>query len=1266
MSWFFRSSKSRKVAAEPRLRLRSRARIVCPNCSAVNPSGSRYCNQCGQRLDLDALARTASATITPPEAEYTTESDEERRVVTILFADLVDSTALGETLDAEELRRLLSGYFALMTERIHKHGGVVEKFIGDAVMGVFGLPRAHEDDPIRAIRAALEMQDALAQFNAEQHAGDNNGPALRMRIGVNTGEVVAATGPAEGRDFLVTGDAVNVAARLQQIAEPGAVVVGPRTYRSTQSTVDYHTLPPAQLKGKPRPIRVWQAIAMTDTNPVALARVRSLETPSTPLIGRSVELDLIDTIYARVIGDRQPHIVTILGATGVGKTRLAREFIAQTAADEPQPTVLVGRCALYGEGVTFWPLIEMIRDYCGISATAAPEEARTQLTACIQTVLLDAQRNDDPDLVLRYIAYTLGIETTTQRAALPSDPKTLQDGIMRAWRSFFESLAHTAPLILLVDDIHWADDVLLDLLDSVASHAAGMRIFIICTARPELLQRRATWGGGRNYAMLALEPLTNAEGEQLIEAIMGCDAIKGELRANILRRAEGNPFFIEEIVRMLSDRGVLEERDGQLTISAAWSESDEAIDPVLPDTVQGVLAARIDLLSPEERDTLSHAAIIGRTFWPSAVASMTTSTSRARLDAILRDLVTKDLIAPATESTQSAEGPETDEPRYSFKHILTREVAYDIIPRARRAHEHEHFATWLEGFAAGREGEYADVIARNYEEYYRQAGLARSRNSERRRAVRAKIVHYYDLAGDIARGRYAPHAAIRYYSRAITLLRELGDEPPATLRIALLTLHRKRGDARTLLSDGDGAWNDFRAALQQWLLDDNGEPRLPETLAHLDTTERELGMRLYRRLVLLPARYNSWFRQSPSHEELRGYLQAGLQLADEAGNMDSLDRASLLTAKTFFWWSWSQGRSRENLQDALESAEEAVAITERLQAPRRASEALDALGNMQATTTDLRGYLRSQTRRLYWAQRIDDPNEIIDIHCEVSSAHQMVGEYAQAIDHARIALQRSEGLENDVLRAQALQRLTIGYEEWDRWNDAINDGEQMIAIAARSAFSTQNHYRWGVLAVAIALTRMGQIDRADSIMRRLDDLPGIRESQYITVFRGRLDLARGKIDEAERSWRGALENTAGRHIFPALLAELAELGARQGRADLIDAFVNRAVDVGERSGARKPLAQALRARGIVAMTEQRYPDAEHDLTDALDNFIERGTRWEEARTRYVLAELWRRRTDPTIAHSELEHALHGFEQVGAVRDIARAKNALAGGEIRLP
>ncbi|HEV2404982.1 MAG TPA: adenylate/guanylate cyclase domain-containing protein, partial [Ktedonobacterales bacterium] len=518
---------------------------VCANCGAINPPGAKFCNQCGAPLlaasvgatiPANVAASAAEASVPPTDADaqttkgrarrrattatseatpgatngarpqsrvdhYEGENVEERRVVTVLFADITSSTALADTMDAEDVRALLSAFFSSMSHEIHRHGGTVEKYIGDAVMAVFGMPIAHEDDPVRAVRAALDMQAALRRFNEARKRADATAPALSMRIGVNTGDVVAASGAAEGRDFLVTGDPVNVASRLQQIAAPGSVLVGPRTYRGSTGAVEYRALAPVALRGKPRPVRVWEALAVSDSGSAPMPRPRGVTGLYAPLVGRDAELDLLRSIYARVTNERRPHLVTILGAPGVGKSRLTREFLESITAtaeteDAPVPLVMEGRCPPYGEGITYWPLAEMLRTHCTFNALEPPESARARLLDCVRDAFSQAGRADDAEQVAAYLGHTIGIETRERRRVLlPADAQHYQEGVLRSWRIFFEALAATRPLLVVVDDIHWADETLLNLLEEVASRASGVPLLLICPARPELIEKRPDWGG---------------------------------------------------------------------------------------------------------------------------------------------------------------------------------------------------------------------------------------------------------------------------------------------------------------------------------------------------------------------------------------------------------------------------------------------------------------------------------------------------------------------------------------------------------------------------------------------------------------------------------------------------------------------------------------------------------------------------------------------------------------------------------------------------
>ena len=1325
---------------------------VCSVCGATNPAGARFCNQCGSPLAGAAqspavenalLSENGQTPDTEPviPGAPAEETAEQRRVVTILFADLTSSTALAEEMDPEDARALLAGFFGTMAREIHRHGGSVEKYIGDAVMAVFGLPIAHEDDPVRAVRAAVDMQMALRQFNDDRHSVDPSAPDLQMRIGVNTGDVAAAGGAIEGRDFLITGDAVNVAARLQQMAAPGTILVGSRTWRATQGSVQYRELPPATLRNRARPVKLWEALAMTDKSAVPTTRPRGVEGLRAPMVGRDVEMELMRAISRRVVRERAPHLVTILGLPGIGKTRLAREFIRQTTevATEsgaspastassgstatsatssgrrrtprrasrvntasasatmaapmpmpmPRPLVLEGRCPPYGEGITYWPLADMLRAWCGIQPRESAANMRARLLDCVRDALARAGRGDDPELIAMYLGYTIGIETAARRQAkLPADTQQQQEGLLRAWRVFFEALSQPNGLILLIEDIHWADDALLDLLEYIAARAMDVPLLLLCTARPALLDKRPDWGiGTRNYVTVELDALSPVATQQLMRELLPGANVPQTLRQGILMKAEGNPFYIEEIVRMFVDLGILTCAAPPATgwqVAPEWEGRSEVYNPGIPDTVQGVLTARLDLLSLEERDVLQHAAVIGRYFWPSAMIALAPHLEMERLAATLQSLVTKGLLLTIDHSKSSVAPP--DEQVYSFNHALTREVVYGSIARARRAHEHERVAAWLEELAQGREEEFAELLAQHYRQYYLQANLARSRNTPRRKAVLAKVVQYLTIAGDQAAARHAANKADDYYTDTIQLLEEEARPDDTPL---IQSLYTRRGNVRWFALRADDAWADYRAALELWagyevpVKAEDAEATAPSDTSqasdssessesdgkmspHLDWLTQ--GMRLYRLLVALPTRYSAYFQQLPPYEELKGYLDRGLKLADATGCHDTAEYAALLTANSFFWMFAAKQRGERELMASLRSAREAVRISEALNDPRGASEALDALGNMLAITTDLRGYLDTMTRRLDWAQQIDDPNELVDIHAEVSQAHQAVGEYAEAVSHAQTALQIARAAEAEALEAHALRALVVAYFEWDRWLEMPKPGDELLNVSTRTTVRLSHRQVGALLALATARARMGDRDGAETLARRAAEIGAFDGVQYLALGRARLALALGNTREARQLLLGGLEVREGRVGMASLLAELAELLALAGEHEMYERYGPQALELGWRSGARKALAQAIRARGIIALAAGRWDDALADLESAFTRYSDLGTTWEEARTRYALAALYHQRNqadDEQRARQELERALEMFSTLGAARDVARARTALAGGDFHL-
>jgi class 3 adenylate cyclase/tetratricopeptide (TPR) repeat protein len=563
--------------------------LVCASCGAENREGARFCDSCGAPLSETAPAREA------------------RKVVTVLFCDVSGSTALGERIDPESLRRVMSRYFETAKAIVERHGGTVEKFIGDAVMAVFGVPTVHEDDALRAVRAAAELRGGLAGLNEELER--DYGTRLELRMGVNTGEVVTGT-----EERLATGDAVNVAARLEQAAQPGEVLLGIETYRLVREAVAAEEAPSVVAKGKSEPLTAHRLVSVR-----AEAPERRHEAP---MIGRGRQRELLEGAFANVVSERSCHLFTILGAAGVGKSRLAQEFLGGVDA-----TVVGGRCLSYGEGISYWPVTEVLKQLVPDGEVAGP------------------------------LASILGDEAA---ASSPAE-------IAWAFRKLLESRAAERPLVVVFDDLHWGEPTFLDLVEHVADLSRDAPILLLCMARPELLDERPTWGGGKlNASNVLLEPLAPDETVELIAALS--ESVPEELRGRIVDAAGGNPLFVEEMLAIAEEGG----------------------DVGVPPTIQALLAARLDQLDPAERDVLERGAVEGQVFHRGAVLALAAG---EQVDGQLIGLVRKDLVRP-----ERALLPDDD--AYRFRHLLIRDTAYDALPKATRAELHERFASWLEEHGA--------------------------------------------------------------------------------------------------------------------------------------------------------------------------------------------------------------------------------------------------------------------------------------------------------------------------------------------------------------------------------------------------------------------------------------------------------------------------------------------------------------------------------------------------------------------------------------
>src|SRR6266498_1182682 len=548
----------------------------------------------------------------------------ERKLATVLFVDLVDSTALVTGADPEVVRRRVQTFFEQVSHCVTTYGGIVEKFAGDAVMAAFGIPQAHEDDAERAVRAGLAILEAVDELE------------LEARAGIESGEVVAD----DSESTFATGEAVTLAARLEQFAEPGQLLIGPSAHRLSLGRVEVEDVGPVDLKGLDKQIWAWRAVGTSGSG-------ERPQTQQAPLVGRDSELELLANTYERALRDKRAHLFTVYGEPGVGKSRLAHEFSDALEG----ATVLSGRSLPYGEGVTYWPLAEMVKCAAGIVDDDPLDVAIGKLRVCCED---------------EAVADLLGLASGVLEAV---QSERSQQEIAWAAREWAQRLAQEQPLVLVFEDIHWAEEPLLELIEHLATWVREAPLLLVSLARPELLDIRPGWGGGRVRATaIELEPLGEAESEELVDALDGERGLSQEERAAVLAKTEGNPLFLEETLRML--------------------EEEEGADVGrIPDTLQALIAARIDRLAPEAKALLQRAAVIGRIFWEGALAYL--SPELDSLEEPLEDLLLREFVLPEPRSTIRGEQA------HRFKHVLIREVAYAGLSKSDRAEHHAGFAAWL-------------------------------------------------------------------------------------------------------------------------------------------------------------------------------------------------------------------------------------------------------------------------------------------------------------------------------------------------------------------------------------------------------------------------------------------------------------------------------------------------------------------------------------------------------------------------------------------
>jgi len=652
----------------------------------------------------------------------------ERRLVSVLFADLVGFTALSEKRDAEEVRELLTRYFDTCRSVVSRYGGVVEKFIGDAVMAVWGAPAAHEDDAERAVRAALDLIEAVVALGGE--IGESG---LQARAGVLTGAAAVTVGAdAQG---MVAGDLVNTASRIQAEAAPGTVLVGDATRGATEAAVVYEDLGERTLRGKAEPVRLWRALRVVAMRGGA----QKSEGLEAPFVGRDRELRLIKDLFHASAEQRKAHLVSVVGIAGIGKSRLCWEFWKYIDGIAERVYTHRGRCLAYGEGVTYWALAEMVRMRAGITEAEDPASALAKLQACLIESLPDAEER-------RWVEPRLA-----QLLALEERGAQEREDLFSAWRLFFERLADKQPTVLVFEDMQWADTSMLEFIEYLMEWSRTHALYVVIAARPELVDRHPTWGAGkRNFTSVFLEPLAATAMEQLLDGLV--PGLPDELREQILRRAEGVPLYAVETVRMLLDRGLLE-RSG-----SAYRLTGPVEDLEVPQSLHGLIAARLDGLRPDARRVLQDAAVLGKTFTLASLAAVS-GVPPAELQPMLAELVRKEVLSVQADPRSPERG------QYGFLQDLVKRVAYETLSKRDRKERHLAVAAWYESSRGGDEGDVVEVIAAHYLEAYNiapqdpdadhvknRAADVLSQAGERAAslAANAEAEHYFEKAAELA------------------------------------------------------------------------------------------------------------------------------------------------------------------------------------------------------------------------------------------------------------------------------------------------------------------------------------------------------------------------------------------------------------------------------------------------------------------------------------------------------------------------------------
>ena len=1019
---------------------------------------------------------------------------EERRVATVLFADLAESTALAETLDPEDLRVVLARYYELARRVAADHGGAIEKFIGDAVVMVFGLPTAHGDDAVRALSAALMLRDAIRE-DAEL------GTRLRPRIGVSTGEVV---GPVDGhtREFLATGDTFNIAARLQEAAQPWSILCTERTVDAARGAFSFGPLRDVEARG--RRARVSAATLLSR------ARVRGRAVGR--FVGRGAEVDELRAIASRAFTKRRGETVTITAAPGIGKSRLAEEFAQLLPALAPDALVVATQCLPYGQRLTFWPLRAVLLRLVGAGEDEPPEGVRAAALRWLRELEFD-----DADRIATLLATTIGLAASDVADA---------DALAGAWRAALQAQASRRPLALFIEDLHWSSESLLNLVDRIMRPSLRAPFLLVNLARPELIERRPSWGAGTEHTMLALQPLRDPDVVSYVTGLLA--GAPPALVGPIVARAEGNPFFAGELVRALRER-VAHLRD--------VAEAERVV-MTLPDNVQGTILARLDLLPADARRVAQLGAVVGRSFRADAVAALAPELA-PRLTAALDVLIDKEIATT------------TDDRTFAFQHVLIREVAYGVLPRAQRASLHAAAARWFESQVRGREDALADLIAYHYRE---AATLARLSGLNDAAMLSGQAVSWLTRAADAAVGAAANTEAVRFLRAAIDL----------APRERHADLYERIGDAFANPEAAD-AYRTALALSREFAGTSDQQIRLIAGVLHVLLRSGHLAM---------PSRADA-----AEVERLRADGRALLPSC-----RDDHAIARFLAAESFypFWvrYALSRNPTVDELAAAESGARRALAVAERLRDARLASAALDGIGSVESFRGDHRAARDIALRRAAMGELLD-ATERLDAYTVAAWEAVWLGDLDEAIEISDRGLASVRSAQAPAWALHLVSWRVLALMLRGEWDAALAAGMRARQLWVESGELPARYAMQGfVAALAIARARRddGPADLLQSVADTIAHGPAPqppRPLDFLSASPTELDHYLRVLDQrAPTTLQLALSfsSDAGRPAPERLLERLCTGGTYRSYP-LVEAEVYRAL--GLRRRAEEPFAQAL-------------------------------------------------------------------------------------------